>query len=146
VSSDFATSVGTLQLTPAYKHRCDGTLILEMPIIDSATYQWTSAGRILGNNRILEIRDTTAQTYSVQIATPDNCIKTVRRMRIYSRSGNLVFDKNDVSPHRGEDWGGFLSNNNLSHSLPSDVYVFRMEIELIDGLIKAVSGEITLLH
>jgi gliding motility-associated-like protein len=77
---------------------------------------------------------------------PDNCIKTVRRLRIYSRSGNLVFDKTDVSPHRGEGWGGLMSNNDPTHSLPSDVYVFMMEIELIDGIVKEVSGEITLLH
>jgi gliding motility-associated-like protein len=77
---------------------------------------------------------------------PDNCIKTVRRLRIYSRSGNLVFDKTDVSPHRGEGWGGLMSNNAPTHSLPSDVYVFIMEIELTDGIIKEISGEITLLH
>lgn len=41
---------------------------------------------------------------------PDNCIKTVRRLRIYSRWGNLVFDKTDVSPQRKEGWDGLVNS------------------------------------
>lgn len=74
VSSDYATTIGPLQFTPQYKRRCDGTLTLEVPFIDSATYKWTnSTGAVVGNDRILTIKDTTAQTFIINIATPQPC-------------------------------------------------------------------------
>ncbi len=73
-SADYATSVGSLQLTPQYKRRCDGSLILEVPFIDSATYKWTnSANTVVGNERILTLKDTTAQTFTIHISTSQPC-------------------------------------------------------------------------
>lgn len=74
ISSDYATSVGPLNFTPQYNRACDGKLSLEVPFIDSAIYKWTnSADATLGTNRILELRDTTAQTYTINITTPQPC-------------------------------------------------------------------------
>ncbi len=74
VSSDFATSIGALQFTPQYVRKCDGTLTLEVPFIDSANYKWTNnAGNVLGNDRILTLNDTTAQVYTINITTPQPC-------------------------------------------------------------------------
>ncbi len=263
VSSDFATGVGNFQFKPTSRRLCDGTLLVEVPAIDSATYKWTNTeGVVVGTTRVLETKNTTAQTYSISISTPqpcnftgsitvpsysatgslgiahkltaqycgdslalnpkgdtslryvwqwqnvpciscrnpkifplatpiyyvtvtdtltkcvikdsvnvqiegsfteripnaftpnndglndnfnvlpDNCIKTVRRLRIYSRWGNLVFDKTDVSPQRKEGWDGRVNNKQLG----TDVYVFIMEIEFIDGTFKKVSGAVNLLH
>ena len=263
VSSDFATGVGNFQFKPTSRRLCDGTLLVEVPTIDSATYKWTNTeGVVVGTARVLETKNATAQTYSISINTPqpcnftgsitvpsysatgslgivhnltakycgdslalnakgdtaskyvwqwqnvaclscrnpkilplttpiyyvtvtdtltkcvikdsvnvqiegsfmeripnaftpnndglndnfnvlpDNCIKTVRRLRIYSRWGNLVFDKMDVSPQRKEGWDGLLNNKLLG----TDVYVFIMEIEFLDGTFKKVSGEVNLLH
>lgn len=74
ISSDFATSVGPLAFTPQYKRACDGKFSLEVPFIDSATYTWTNrAGTTIGTNRLLELRDTTAQTYTIRVETAQNC-------------------------------------------------------------------------
>jgi gliding motility-associated-like protein len=74
VSSDYATSVGNFQFTPTSKRLCNGTLILEVPFIDSAVYKWTNgAGATIGTNRIVELKDTTAQTYTITISTPQPC-------------------------------------------------------------------------
>jgi gliding motility-associated-like protein len=74
VSSDYATSVGNFQFTPTSKRLCNGTLILEVPFIDSAIYKWTNgAGVTIGTNRTVELKDTTAQTYTITISTPQPC-------------------------------------------------------------------------
>ncbi len=263
ISSDYATSVGNLDIKPVSKRLCDGTLVLEVPAIDEGTYKWTNGvGATVGTNRILESKDSLGQTFSVTISTPqpctfngsitiprytpsdflginhnltatycgdslalnpkgdtaskykwvwqnvacqtcrnpkifplntpiyfvtitdtmskcvikdsvkvqidgsfmeripnaftpnndnlndvfnvipDNCIKTVRRLRIYNRWGNLIFDKADVSPQKKEGWDGLINNNPIA----TDVYVYILEIEFVDGTFKKVSGEVNLIR
>jgi gliding motility-associated-like protein len=77
ISSDYATSVGPLTVTPQYKRTCDGQLTLEVPFIDSANYVWTNAaGTTVGTNRILILRDTNAQVFTIKITTPQPCSYT----------------------------------------------------------------------
>jgi gliding motility-associated-like protein len=72
---------------------------------------------------------------------PDNCIKIVKRLRIYNRWGNLVFDKTNLSPQKNEGWQGLQS----AKPMASDVYVFIIEIEFIDNTFKKISGEVNLI-
>jgi gliding motility-associated-like protein len=262
-SSDYATSVGNLDIKPTSKRLCDGTLVLEIPAVDEAIYKWTNgAGATVGTTRILQIRDSVGQTFSVNISTPqpcsfngsitvppynsggnlginhnltatycgdslalnpkgdtasryqwqwqnvacptcqnpkifplntpiyyvtitdtiskcvikdsvnvliegsfmeripnaftpnddglndifnvipDNCVKIVRRLRIYNRWGNVVFDKPDLSPQKKQGWDGLLNSNPMA----MDVYVYILELEFVDGTTKKISGEVNLIH
>jgi gliding motility-associated-like protein len=73
---------------------------------------------------------------------PDPCIKIVRRLRIYNRWGNLVFDKTDLYPQKNEGFEGIAK----SVELASDVYAFIMEIEFVDGTGKKATGEVNLMR
>jgi gliding motility-associated-like protein len=75
---------------------------------------------------------------------PDPCIKIVSRLRIFNRWGEKIFDKPNLSPNKNEGWNGMDHHDALY--LASDVYVFIMEIEFVDGTTKKVSGEINLIH
>ena len=74
--------------------------------------------------------------------TPDDCVKSVTHLQIFSRIGTLVFDKTNLSPRNNEGWNG-LSNGN---SLGTDVYIYVMDIAFSDGTTKKVSGEVNLIH
>jgi gliding motility-associated-like protein len=71
------------------------------------------------------------------------CIKSIRRMQIFNRWGNLVFSKDNISPtSEDEGWDGTM-NNRL---MPPDVYVYMVELELLNGKMEIVAGDITLLR
>ena len=73
---------------------------------------------------------------------PDPCIKIVRRLQIYNRWGNRVFDGADLLPQKKEGWLGL----NGTTELVSDVYAFIMEIEFVDETSKKVVGEVNLIR
>ena len=77
------------------------------------------------------------------IAYGANCAKQIRKMAIFSRGGELIFSKQNLplnNPSSG--WDGTFNNK----SLPSDVYVYVMEIEFGDGEVKLFSGDLTLVR
>jgi gliding motility-associated-like protein len=73
---------------------------------------------------------------------PDDCIKSVKRLQVFSRIGDLVFDKSNLSPRNNEGWNGLSKDSPLG----ADVYVYVMEILFTDGTTKKVSGEVNLIH
>ena len=73
---------------------------------------------------------------------PDDCVKSVTRLQIFSRIGSLVFDKTNLSPRNKEGWDGLFNGN----SLGTDVYIYVMEIAFSDGTTKKVSGEVNLIN
>jgi gliding motility-associated-like protein len=73
---------------------------------------------------------------------PDDCIKSVKRLQIYTRWGTLLYDKTNLSPHKNEGWNGLSKENPLG----ADVYLYVMEIAFTDGTTQKVSGEVNLVH
>ena len=61
----------------------------------------------------------------------------VKSMRVFARWGNLVF-----STTSSEGWDGTKDGE----LLPSDTYVYLIEIEYPDGTVEEEKGEITLLN
>jgi gliding motility-associated-like protein len=82
-------------------------------------------------------------TNDMFIAYGANCAKQIKKMAIFSRGGQMVFNKQNLalnSPSNG--WDGTF-NNKL---LPTDVYVYVMEIEFGDGEVKTFSGDLDLVR
>lgn len=74
--------------------------------------------------------------------TPDDCVKSVMRLQIFSRIGSLIFDKTNLSPRNKEGWDGLFNGS----SIGTDVYIYVMEIVFTDGTTKKVSGEVNLIN
>jgi gliding motility-associated-like protein len=70
-------------------------------------------------------------------------IREITRMRIYSRTGNLVFDKENFAPNEPENgWDGTF----LSRMLDPAVFAFLVEYEDIYGFKQTEAGSVTLLR
>jgi gliding motility-associated-like protein len=77
------------------------------------------------------------------IAYGASCAKQIKKMAIFSRGGQMVFNQQNLAlnnPSNG--WDGMFNNK----FLPSDVYVYVMEIEFGDGEVKTFSGDLTLIR
>jgi gliding motility-associated-like protein len=69
-------------------------------------------------------------------------IKAVRYFRVFNRWGEKVFENKDFQPNDPtEGWNGKFRENDAS----PDVYVWVMEIELVNGLIERFHGDVTLM-
>jgi gliding motility-associated-like protein len=64
----------------------------------------------------------------------------IERLQVYSRWGELVFEKTNLHPNEG--WDGTHNNT----SLPSDVYIYRAELLLPNKKKVVRTGDVTLLR
>ena len=63
-------------------------------------------------------------------------------MKIYNRWGSPVFEQNDFLPNdENQGWDGKMRNV----SLPSDVYIFLVTIEFVDGKVVFYQGDVTII-
>ncbi|NJN35426.1 MAG: T9SS type B sorting domain-containing protein [Saprospiraceae bacterium] len=70
-------------------------------------------------------------------------IRHVRYFRIFNRWGEQVFENKNFQPNNEQDgWDGRHNGNRAKE----DVYVWVMEIELLNGLIEQFKGDVTLLR
>ncbi len=71
------------------------------------------------------------------------CVRKVKTMKLFNRWGIMVFSNTNFLPNNEKNgWDGRMNNTQL----PPDVYVYVIELELGDGTIKLVSGDVTLLR
>jgi gliding motility-associated-like protein len=64
-------------------------------------------------------------------------------MRIFNRLGQLVFEKVNFSPDiESQGWNGTFK----SKKLPSDVYVYFIEVMCNNGVVVPIKGNITLIY
>jgi gliding motility-associated-like protein len=72
-----------------------------------------------------------------------NQVERIIFLRIFDRWGQLLFETEDVAPNATEaGWDGRV-NGQL---MPTGVYVFVAQVELADGRVEPLSGDITLLR
>ena len=77
------------------------------------------------------------------IAYGSGCASQIKRMTIFNRWGEMVFLKQNIglnNPANG--WDGMFRDKKL----PSDVYIYMIEIEYGDGKVKTFSGDLTLIR
>jgi gliding motility-associated-like protein len=126
--------------------------------ISSATYNVTMTDKTSGCAVSDSVKVVLEGSYAAQIPNaftpngdnlneifnivPDDCIKSVKRLQIYTRWGTLLYDKTNLSPHKNEGWNGLSKENPLG----ADVYLYVMEIAFTDGTTQKVSGEVNLVH
>jgi gliding motility-associated-like protein len=72
----------------------------------------------------------------------DDCIQSVKRLQVFTRWGNVVYDKTNLLPRNNEGWNGLAKDSPLG----ADVYLYVMEIVFTDGTTQKVSGEVNLIH
>lgn len=73
----------------------------------------------------------------------DRQLDRIMAMRVYDRWGNLLFEKQDISPDReDEGWAGDFRGKEVNPG----VYLYIVEVRYADGETEVVSGEITLIR
>jgi gliding motility-associated-like protein len=64
-------------------------------------------------------------------------------MQIFDRWGELVFTKSDFPlSNESVGWNGTFKGQQL----PPDVYVYRIDILLVDGRIERFAGDVTIVR
>jgi gliding motility-associated-like protein len=72
-----------------------------------------------------------------------DCAKSVAIMQIFDRWGELVFTKSDFPlSNESVGWNGTFKGQQL----PPDVYVYRIDILLVDGRIERFAGDVTIVR
>lgn len=70
-------------------------------------------------------------------------LKTVHSFRIFDRWGDLVFEDFDYHPNVVEQgWDGTIRGREA----PAGVYVYKMDIEFVDGFRRTFAGDVTLIR
>lgn len=70
-----------------------------------------------------------------------NAVRIVKAFRVFNRWGTIVHEARDFLPNDPEyGWNGMYKGKTLN----PEAFVFTAEIELIDGAIEVVSGEVAL--
>ncbi len=73
----------------------------------------------------------------------DGAVSKINRMRIFSRSGAMVYETRDFMPNNPESgWDGMLNGQVLN----AGVYVWFAEIEFLDGRAEVFKGEVVLVR
>ncbi|MBK9734667.1 MAG: gliding motility-associated C-terminal domain-containing protein [Saprospiraceae bacterium] len=70
-------------------------------------------------------------------------IKTIKSMSIFDRWGNLAFFKENIAAgDKTQGWNGKFNN---SDAIVRGVFVYKIEIETIEGKIEMFVGDVTVL-
>jgi gliding motility-associated-like protein len=70
-------------------------------------------------------------------------VKSIRSFRIFNRWGSLMFEHLDFSPNESRiGWDGYFQGNQAIIG----VYLYLVEVELIDGTVELVKGETALVR
>jgi hypothetical protein len=70
-------------------------------------------------------------------------VKSIKYFRVYDRWGTLLHQIEDKLPNNPADaWEAKYHNK----ALPSGVYPWRMEVELVDGAVESYSGDVTVVR
>jgi gliding motility-associated-like protein len=70
-----------------------------------------------------------------------SCVKSVKKMMVFNRWGALVFTKENFIPNNDQEgWDGTFQGK----TLVSDVYTYLFELEVNNGKIEKVWGDVTL--
>ena len=76
------------------------------------------------------------------IHTKEQQVEKINRLNIFDRYGNLVFSKINFLPNTAANgWNGAYKGS----AMPVGVYVYAIEVELVDGKLAIYSGAIELL-
>jgi gliding motility-associated-like protein len=146
-----------LRWTPKETVSCDTCENVWLSPVESTTYTVTAKGpegceeksdvviRVVGKRKI----------YVPNVFTPNddgendmffpNSGKNVKRItyfRVFNRWGELVFENKDFQPN--EQFSGWNGKYN-GMTLPSDVYVWTMEVELRNGIMEKYNGDVTIM-
>lgn len=70
-------------------------------------------------------------------------IAQIAYLRIYDRWGNLVFSRQNLTPNdESLGWDGRIQNQ----PAPTGVYVYQVEIEYVDKVVRVFSGDVSLIR
>lgn len=84
-----------------------------------------------GNNDIFAIYGNSKQIQQIQM------------LRIFDRWGELVFESDEVRPNKDEDgWNGQIDGRRA----PTGIYVYQVKVELIDGRVEVIQGDLLLMR
>lgn len=75
------------------------------------------------------------------IFSKENTVRQIKHLEIFDRWGNMVFSKeNFPADIESEGWDGTFRGRGLNPG----VFVFKAEVELVNGLVERVYGELTM--
>lgn len=74
-------------------------------------------------------------------------VSLIRKILIYDRWGDLVFEKKNIAPNVDYyGWDGSVSTRSKTYGLNSSVFVYVIDVEFVDGEVVTFSGDVTLLR
>jgi gliding motility-associated-like protein len=76
---------------------------------------------------------------------PSNCVKTIKRLLVFNRWGNLILSKNDiaVSSNQGIDiWDGQIEGKEIE----IDTFVYVLEAEYTNGEKEIIGGDFSIMR
>jgi gliding motility-associated-like protein len=76
---------------------------------------------------------------------PSNCVKTIKRVAVFNRWGDLILSKNEiaVSSIQGiEIWDGLIDGKNTE----TDIFVYFIEAEYTNGISEVIGGDFRIMN
>jgi gliding motility-associated-like protein len=146
-----------LRWTPKETVSCDTCENVWLSPVESTTYTVTAKGpegceeksdlvvRVVGKRKIFVPNVFTPNDDGENDMFFPNSGKNVKRItyfRVFNRWGELVFENKDFQPN--EQFSGWNGKYN-GMTLPSDVYVWTMEVELRNGIMEKYNGDVTIM-
>ena len=74
---------------------------------------------------------------------PNDGVAGIGTVKVYDRWGTLVHEENDVNDFPGRGWDG---RSATGRAQPTGVYLWYVTLVLIDGSVRELSGEVTLVR
>ncbi|MBL7816901.1 MAG: gliding motility-associated C-terminal domain-containing protein [Saprospiraceae bacterium] len=73
----------------------------------------------------------------------DSKVRKIRTMKVFNRWGGLVFQQNDFLPNdENQGWDGTIRNV----ALPSETYIYFVDLEFVDGKVIQYQGDVTIIR
>jgi gliding motility-associated-like protein len=74
---------------------------------------------------------------------PQPRISSIQQLQVFDRWGQLVFDGTDLTPGAlGQGWDGTAKGQDVSQG----VYIYRALVQFLDGFVREVGGDVTVLR
>ena len=146
------TGFTNLSWTPSTGLSCDDCLSPEANPVETTLYslQATNDNGCTASDAVLITVLNECFLYIPNAFTPDGdgtndvfyprtdpCVKRVLNFAVYNRWGKTVFARSDFEPNEAS-----LGWNGEGH--PTDVYLWKAELEYVDGRVENLKGEVTL--
>lgn len=132
--------------------RCDTCLFAPVRTFRYRVTLVDSNGCVVTDARTVVV-ERTRRLYAPNVFAPENSepfrlfygpeVTRVRSLRIFDRWGGLVFQRENLLPNATDGhWDGSVNGRRS----PPAIYVYRAEVEFLDGTVEVITGDVALVR